>query len=252
MSQSSLRTLLLPKEHGSWSLAFEPVALGLLLAPSAAGTALAIAIAAGFFTRRPLKLAITTAGRAPDSRAGRWAVGGSIVSLAALVTTAQLGSWSALWPLLPAAPLAALFLWFDLRQAAREAEAELAGAAAFALTPAAFATLAGWSPAHALALAALALARNMSAVMTVRGYLRRRKTPDCRVWPARAVAIACFVGVFALSQAQLVPTWALLPAGLFLLRSGWLLGPWQPNWPAKRVGLLDAVLGGLQLGVLAV
>jgi hypothetical protein len=30
----SHRDLLLPKEHGGWSLAFEPVALGLLVAPS--------------------------------------------------------------------------------------------------------------------------------------------------------------------------------------------------------------------------
>ena len=32
-----------PKEHGSWSLALEPVALGLLVAPSPAGLALATA-----------------------------------------------------------------------------------------------------------------------------------------------------------------------------------------------------------------
>ncbi len=35
--------LTLPKEHGSWSLALEPVAFGLLVAPSAAGAALTLA-----------------------------------------------------------------------------------------------------------------------------------------------------------------------------------------------------------------
>ncbi|HQY06456.1 MAG TPA: YwiC-like family protein, partial [Lacunisphaera sp.] len=49
----------LPKEHGSWSLALEPLALGLLLAPSAAGGALLAAALAGFFARRPLKTALT-------------------------------------------------------------------------------------------------------------------------------------------------------------------------------------------------
>ena len=48
--------LTLPKEHGSWSLALEPVAFGLLVAPSAAGAALALAAVSGFFLRRPLKL----------------------------------------------------------------------------------------------------------------------------------------------------------------------------------------------------
>ena len=47
----------LPREHGSWSLALEPLALGLLVVPSAAGAALAAAALAGFFARRPLKAA---------------------------------------------------------------------------------------------------------------------------------------------------------------------------------------------------
>src|SRR5215472_11598321 len=50
--------LVLPKEHGSWSLALEPVALGLLIAPSVAGGALAVAAVAVFFLRRPLKLGL--------------------------------------------------------------------------------------------------------------------------------------------------------------------------------------------------
>ena len=50
--------LTLPKEHGSWSLALEPVAFGLLVAPSAAGAALALAAVSGFFLRRPLKFAL--------------------------------------------------------------------------------------------------------------------------------------------------------------------------------------------------
>ena len=47
--------LLLPREHGSWALAFEPLVLGLLAAPSAAGAALALAVIAAFFARTPCK-----------------------------------------------------------------------------------------------------------------------------------------------------------------------------------------------------
>lgn len=252
MSRTPLRTLLLPNEHGSWSLAFEPVTLGLLLAPSPAGLALTVAVAAGFFTRRPFKLALDAARDARASAARPWALAGGGLALAGLALAASLGAWTALWPLLIAAPCAGLFLWFDLRHAAREAEAELAGSAAFAVTPAAFAALAGWTPSHALALAALALVRNVSAVVTVRGYLRQRKNASTATWPALVVALAGFAGVLALSKAHLVPALAVLPAGLFLARSLWLLGPWRPDWPAKRVGMLDAVLGLIQLGVLAV
>src|SRR5215471_15740861 len=52
--------LVLPKEHGSWSLALEPVALGLFVAPSVAGGALALTAVTVFFLRRPLKLGLAT------------------------------------------------------------------------------------------------------------------------------------------------------------------------------------------------
>jgi hypothetical protein len=58
--------LILPKEHGSWSLALEPLALGLLAAPSLAGGPLAIAAIAGFFLRRPLKILLR------EENCGRW------------------------------------------------------------------------------------------------------------------------------------------------------------------------------------
>src|ERR1017187_2204793 len=51
--------LTLPKEHGSWSLALEPVAFGLLVAPSASGAGLALAAVSGFFLRRPMKLLLS-------------------------------------------------------------------------------------------------------------------------------------------------------------------------------------------------
>ena len=51
--------LTLPNEHGSWSLALEPLALGLLVAPSAAGAALGLAAACGFFFAATVEGVIT-------------------------------------------------------------------------------------------------------------------------------------------------------------------------------------------------
>src|SRR3954462_15867053 len=50
------RGVIIPKEHGSWSLAFEPVVLGLLCVPSPGGCLLGVAVTAGFFARRPLRV----------------------------------------------------------------------------------------------------------------------------------------------------------------------------------------------------
>ena len=61
------REIVWPREHGSWSLALEPLALGLLVAPSLAGTWFALAVLAGFLARRPLKMAVKDA--KPERRA---------------------------------------------------------------------------------------------------------------------------------------------------------------------------------------
>jgi hypothetical protein len=248
----SHRDLLLPKEHGGWSLAFEPVALGLLVAPSAAGAVLALAAVAGFFTRRPLKLALTLP--TTDPRRGpaqRWAAFFALLMLTLLAGAAGLGSTRALWPLLLAAPLGGLFLWFDLRHAMREAEAELAGSAAFALLPAACATLAGWPAPTALALATLALARNVPTVLTVRTCLRLGKAQETNALPPLAAGGAAFTVAALLAWQGLVPAVAVAVHAVFWIRTGWLVSALRPAWPARQVGVMEAVLGGLQLGVLA-
>lgn len=249
---NSFRSLVLPREHGSWSLALEPVALGLLVAPSRPGLWLALAVVAGFFARRPLKLAWTLpAGDERRSAAARWTLLFATLALAALAAAgaapfgANKQQWaaSALWPLLLAAPFGAAFLWFDLRGEMREAEAELAGSAAFALVPAAFATLAGWRGELALALAALTLARSVPTVLTVRTYLRIAKGKPASALAAQASAFAALGLAVLLAALHLVPIAACAPLGLLAARTALLLSPNPPQWSARRIGFAEANLG---------
>jgi len=246
------RELLLPKEHGSWSLAFEPVALGLLVAPSWAGGALALAAAAGFLLRRPLKLAVTLPDGDPRRAAARpWVAVLLLSAVTGLAGAAHLGTFPALWPLLLAAPCGLLFVWFDLRQGMREAEAEFAGSTAFAMLTAAFATLAGWSAPAALALAAVMLARSVPTVVAIRTFLRLGKGRPASPWPALATSGLALAVIAALAHRGLVPTAAAVLAVIFALRTTWLVTSLRPAWPAKRIGLLEAVLGVAMLAVLA-
>ncbi len=247
------RELLLPKEHGSWSLAFEPVALGLLVAPSWAGAALALAATAGFFLRRPLKLAVTLPSDDPRRAAARpWVAVLLLAAVTGLAGAARLGAFAALWPLLLAAPCGLLFVWFDLRQGMREAEAELAGSAAFAVLTAAFATLAGWSGAAALALAAVMLARSVPTVVTVRTFLRLGKGRPASPWPAFTATAGALALITALAHRELVPVAAIIVAAALTLRTAWLVTALRPAWPAKRVGILEAALGVVMLATLAI
>lgn len=245
-------SLFLPKEHGSWSLAFEPLAVGLLIAPSAPGVALFAAAAAGFFARRPLKAAFGVKSSAPRSDLfAALVVLGSLV-LAGGFELMALGQTRALWPLLLALPCGLLFAYFDSQGEGRAAAAEVAGSAAFAVLPAVFATLAGWSPAAALSLAALMLVRSVPTVLTIRAFLRQRKGEASASWlPIGAAALGSAV-VVQLAVTGHLPAIAVAGPMVLWLRTVWLVGPWRPAWTARRAGMFEAALGLLYCGFLAV
>lgn len=245
-------TVFLPKEHGSWSLAFEPLALGLLLAPSAPGGALLAAAMAGFFARRPLKAAFAAphSGRRRDARE-------ALVMLLALVMTGAfevlvLGDFTALWPVLLALPCGALFAYFDGQGEGRAAAAEVAGSATFALLPALFASLAGWSAPAALALATLALVRSVPTVLTIRTFLRQRKGERVSGLVPVLAAIAGLLLVLRLTREGLLPWLAGVAAAVLLARTLWLTSPWRPTWTARQAGIAETMLGLAYCGLLAV
>lgn len=245
-------SIFLPLEHGSWALALEPLALALLVAPSPAGVALTTAALAGFFARRPLKAALDPSAADPPRAAQGVLLLFSALALAGLGGAWLLSSPAALWPLLLAAPFGGLFIYFDAQGDSRAALAELAGSAAFAVLPATFATLAGWRVPAALALTALALAHSIPTVLTVRTYLRLRKGKPARpAVPLLAAALA--LGTIALlAAAHQAPWFAICGPGLLLLRTAWFISARQPAWAAKRVGLAEAILGGVYLGCAAI
>jgi len=242
--------LTLPKEHGSWSLALEPVAFGLLVAPSAAGAALTLAAVSGFFLRRPMKLVLSPKS---DPRQPLATVGLAILALAGLaglLLAVRFGAPGGWWPLLPAALAGAAFAWWDNRNEAREGAAEIAGVMSFSLLPAAFGALAGWSVTASLALAVIMLVRSVPTVLTVRTSIRIRKGRPYVIAPALLTAVAGIFLIAWLATLRLAPWLALFFALILAARTAWLL-LCRPRLTAKTVGIAEAVLGVLMVLVLA-
>lgn len=253
LPRTRARSLFLPKEHGSWSLTLEPVALGLLVAPSLGAGGLALVATSLFLARRPVKLALDL--DAPAAR--RLPAAGTVALFGALATAGfalavQPGGFTALWPLAFALPFAGMFALFDAQGLGRTAFAEIAGATAYAAIPAACATLAGWSSPAALALGSLVLLRSVPAVVLVRGCLRRRKYDDTLA--ARLgvfLAAAALIAVMPLALTHAVPPLAAVAVALLFFRSLWFVTPAARTWSAKRLGLTEAVIGIGYLGLLA-
>lgn len=242
VSARKIVKMILPKEHGSWSLALEPIAFGLLAAPSAAGGALAITAVAGFFIRRPLKIVFR------EKNWERWKIACAAIfilgaiAFAGSLLAAKIAGIEKLWPLLPAALAGLIFAGFDLRNEAREGAAEISGAIAFAILPAAFASLAGWKFVAATALALVMLSRSVPTVLFVRAYLRRNKRCAFTMTPSLVAAIAAFVLTFFLASFQMAP-W--IAAGVIFLMTGWTvyLATCRARFTAKVIGIAEATFG---------
>ncbi len=248
---NEIRDLVLPKEHGSWSLALEPVALGLLAAPSDAGIFLALAAVAGFLMRRPVKVLLQNPAD-PRRPLALGSLGGLLLLfLAGLLLAAKVGGIISLWPLTLALLLGSLFVWFDARGESRAGLAELAGAGAFSVLPAAFATLAGWPAEKALALAAVMAARSLPSVMLVRTVLRGKKTGAAKTRPALLAAFGAALLLSGLACFQWIPRLMAIFGVLLLLRAVLVCGQSAAKLSARRLGYAELSFGVLLLLVAA-
>lgn len=186
----TLRPLALPYEHGAWGFLLEPIAVGLLVAPSRGGLLVAAGALFAFLARHPARLAArdrVTGKRVPRTRVCvLLALGYGAVALAAF--------WSAgfrpLIPLAAALPLALLQFAFDVRNRGRELMPELAGAIAAGWAACAIALAASLPAGFAVALWALLSARAITSVLYVRSTLRGESRPLMLATHGLAVVVA--------------------------------------------------------------
>jgi hypothetical protein len=184
--RSTLRAVAIPTEHGGWSLTLEPVLLGLAVSWSWPGAAVGIAAVLAILARTPLKFVLV------DQWRGRWlertsvaarAAFGELLVLAALLALAALGADGRFWfPLLAAAPLVAIELWFDMRSRSRRLVPELAGTVGIGSVAAAIALADGAENAMALGLWVVVAARAVAAIAYARTQVFRTRGRLHHIW----------------------------------------------------------------------
>lgn len=240
----SLVPLVMPRDHGAWNLAFEPVALGLLAFPSEGGAALALAAGAAFFARGPLDSLIRT----PSNQANMGRRSGLLLALlvtaagVALVVAAPNGGIAALWPLLFSMLLACAFAALDLSGKSRTLLAEILGAVAFPPVTLTCALLAGANTTNGLTLALLHLVRAVPTVLVIRAYLRRKKNRAHSRATALGAAAAGVATTAMLVHGNRVGLFALGLSTALLARAIWILHA-TPRLSAMHLGLAECTLG---------
>jgi hypothetical protein len=250
-SRAALRRVAVPSEHGGWGLTAEPIALGLLVAPSISGTLLGAGTVIAFLARTPVKLLLVDHWRGRDlprtalaRRVASVEIGSLVVVLVAVALSAA-GGWCV--PLLAATPLVAVELWFDMHSHSRRLVPELCGAVGIAAVAAAIARAGGSSWPLSLGLWAVLAARSFAAIPLVRAQVQRLKGRDVGagrlvVPAAAALAVAfgaCWAGPVPLASAIAVT--ALVAWGFWSLRR-----------PPARVAVLGAGQVAFGLGLVLV
>lgn len=237
----ALKSVALPIEHGAWGFLLEPALLGLVLATSGAGAALAFVALCTLLLQTPVSVLAADERRGrvyPRTRlARRVAVGYGLAWLAGVAAAWALAgdvAWAV--PALFAVPLAALQLRYDARNRARELVPEAAGAVAMGALAASIAVAAGWALAPALALWGLLALRAVPAIVYVRARLRLERgaaVSPVATWVLHGGALV--VGVAAWATGALA--WPVVAAYALLAgRAAWGLSRWRRPVAAKVVG----------------
>ncbi|MCU0495214.1 MAG: YwiC-like family protein [Chloroflexaceae bacterium] len=251
-----LGLIALPTEHGGWGLLGAPILLGLWVAPTVAGGWLSLAALGAFLSHQPLKLALADLRRGKRYPRTPWAVAftlfygcAALLGLILATLTAQHAFWP---PLLLAAPLAFVQLWYDMRNKGRTLMPELCGALALGSLAAALALVAGWSWALALALWLVLAAQAGSAIVYVTTRLRLERGKPASpmlTWLAHAVALLLVGG---LVSAGLV-SWLVLVAFVALTaRAGWGLSPYRRPTRTAIIGVQELAWSMLTVACVAI
>ncbi len=241
------RHVAVPAEHGSWEFLAEPILLGLLVAPSAAGALVAVAALAVFLARRPLQIAVTDRRRGKryprTPLAERLLAACALASALAFAGALLLARRPFLLPVGLATPVAAVAVAFDLAQRPRALAPEIAGTLALAAASSAIALAGGWSTAPALALWAIVAARTLPSILYVRARLRLGRSAPADVTGALVAHAGAIALAAALAWLRLAPWLAAAAMAVLALRAAWGLSPWRAAMKTWQLGLTEIGFG---------
>lgn len=245
-SRPALRPLALPTEHGGWGFLFEPILLGLAVAPSAGGALIAVAFVFGFLTRQPLRLALQDASRGRAYPRTRWcwlfALGYAAAGALALGGAVAISGSIILIPIGLAAPMGLTQILYDANNRSRALLPELAGTAAMASSAVAIAIAGHMRIVPAFALAGVLVARAVPTILYVRALLMRSHGRS-----ASSTLPLAMHGLAIILVALFAPRMVMAAMAVLFVRAAWGLA--HPPPAAKTLGWTEVVWGAVTVAL---
>jgi len=246
----SIRAVALPAEHGGWALIFEPIVLGLLVAPSLAGLLIGAGAFACFLARHPIKLALGDRRKQHVLRrtpfADRFALLYVTLAVACFTFVVANTSREALVPLVVAVPLVLVQLIYDGLGHSRKLMPEIAGALAVGSISSAIALAGGRPKATAYALWVIVACRHVPTILYLRVVLSRRRQREqiAATGPVIAVQLLALFVVLVLFSFKIAPAVAVAVFVVLCVRA--VIGLSNQTEPTpKKLGISEIVFGAI-------
>ncbi len=245
---TNIRAVALPSEHGGWALIIEPVALGLLVAPSLVGLFIGAGALACFLARQPLKLAIGD--RRKNRILNRTSLADRFALVYAMLATVFFSIAVArpprelLLPLAFAGPLVFIQFLYDAKGQSRKLIPELAGALGVGSISTAIALAGGWSRPAAFALWILVACRHVPTIVYLRVLLSRRRQKERPPVNAAVIAVQVLplLAVYLLLFLKIAPAVAIVVFAVLFARA--VIGLFSHGVPTpKKLGISEIAFG---------
>jgi hypothetical protein len=162
-----------------------------------------------------------------------------------------LGGRNFLFPLLVAAPLTCVQLFYDLQGRSRTLVAEVTGAIATGAIAAAIALAAGWNRPLAFGLWAVLFARTAPAILYVRARLKIVRGKTAPVFVVIAAHVLSVTLVLALAKSGFIPMLAVAALAILCVRAMLGLLRRNPLITPKQIGFQEIGYGAITVYAVA-
>jgi hypothetical protein len=244
-----VRSIALPIEHGSWGFVFEPIAAGLLLAPSLAGLFITILFTGGFLMRQPLKFALADwqqGRRLPRTEiANRYVLIFGAIAGCGFIGCLLTAPAHSFVPIVVASPLIVYLILQDAARQTRNLVPEILAAIALSSSLPAMMLAAGSSFPASIALWVIMLARLIPSIIFVRNRLRLEKGKEFSRVSSVSSHIAAVLVVGALAYSGLSPLLVVVMMLFLLGRAAFGMSRFRRVVGAKIIGIYEVIYGVL-------
>ncbi len=236
-----LKTVALPKEHGSWALTFEPLILALIVGYSRPGLILFFGAAFAFLAHQPARILLTKNNHHKLAMTLLFAYG--IPAAVFLFFFLRLVSLSTACPLLIALALMFIYLISAYFKLHRELITELIASVAMGLIALSIVLSSGWDWPKALPFLILLYLRSLSTTLYVHYRLKlERKLPVSTFWSEIWQVLTLMIAFLLFFKSSL-PWPAFLSILILGIRGIYGLSTWRKPMTVKQIGLAEFFYG---------